>query len=180
MMMEGSGIEKLLETVYGANTVNQMLGGKSISRALREHILVDGALKMKIIASFLPESEENDEGFSQDSGDEGRLSRQEVCDLEELFENTGKTDLFSEKLEYSTTLKKLSNLIGGKAKALEGFRTAKLWLQYMNYIDIMKYFIPAGRTGSWQDHLKATSKMLNLFAASGHHNYTKSARLYLR
>ena len=62
----------------------------------------------------------------------------------------------------------------------ESSRTAKLWIQYTRYIDIVKYFIPAKRTGNWQNHLASTAKMLNLFAATGHSNYAKSARLYLQ
>ena len=34
MIMEGSGLAKVMGTVYGSNTVGQMLCGKSISRAL--------------------------------------------------------------------------------------------------------------------------------------------------
>ena len=47
-------------------------------------------------------------------------------------------------------------------------RTAKLWLQYMNYVEISKSFIRASRTGDWCLHLSSISKMLNLFAATGH------------
>ena len=36
------------------------------------------------------------------------------------------------------------------------------------------------RTGDWNLHLVSVSKMLNLFAATGHINYAKSARLYLQ
>ena len=40
--------------------------------------------------------------------------------------------------------------------------------------------IAAKRTGNWQNHPDATVEMLNLFVATGHINYAKSARLYLR
>ena len=62
----------------------------------------------------------------------------------------------------------------------ESSRTAKFWIQYICYIDIVKYFIAAERTGNWQNHLGSTAKMLNLFAVTGHSNYAKSARLYLQ
>ena len=41
-------------------------------------------------------------------------------------------------------------------------RTAKLWVQYMRYVDII------------------TSKMLYLYAATGNINYAKSVRQYLQ
>ncbi|KAG1687917.1 hypothetical protein GQR58_008201 [Nymphon striatum] len=59
-------------------------------------------------------------------------------------------------------------------------RTSKLWIQYIKYVDIIKMFVTAERTGKWQDHLEAVRKMLNLFAPTGHIHYAKSARLYLQ
>ena len=166
MVMEGSGLEKALETVYGNNTVTQMLGGKSISRALRGHFLVDSALKIKLITPIL------------DSVD--GLTEQEKRCLKDLFENTDGNYLFSDEVEMSAVLTKLRGLIERKIESLKDFRTAKLWVQYMNYIDVIKFFMRAERCGNWNDHLTAVSKMLNLFAAAGHYNYAKCARLYLQ
>ena len=59
-------------------------------------------------------------------------------------------------------------------------RTAKLWKSYLKYIAIIKKSITAERTSNWPLHLEATKKMLNLFAATGHRNCAKSARLYVR
>ncbi|KAG1672542.1 hypothetical protein GQR58_015942 [Nymphon striatum] len=59
-------------------------------------------------------------------------------------------------------------------------RTAKLWMMYMEMIDILKMFIKAERTGNWKQHLVAISLMLPYLAASGHNLYTKSAQLYLQ
>ena len=59
-------------------------------------------------------------------------------------------------------------------------RTSKLWIQYLEYISILKLFIYAERTGNWNVHLLANSQTLNLFSATGHWNYAKSSRLYLR
>ena len=59
-------------------------------------------------------------------------------------------------------------------------RTAKLWLQYMAMVDILKKFIRAERTGNFNLHLEATNDMLPYFAAAGHNSYLKSAQLYLQ
>ena len=50
----------------------------------------------------------------------------------------------------------------------------------MHYIHIVKAFIFAERTSNWELHLEVLSGMLNLFAATGHINYAKSACLYLQ
>ena len=39
-LMEGSGIENILQLLYGESTVTQMLGGKAVSRVLRGHTMV--------------------------------------------------------------------------------------------------------------------------------------------
>ena len=44
----------------------------------------------------------------------------------------------------------------------------------------MKQFIRAERTGNWQNHLMVVRQMLNLFSATAHFQYAKSARLYLQ
>ena len=59
-------------------------------------------------------------------------------------------------------------------------RTAKLWILYSNYIEIVRLYIHAERTSDWEMHLHATGKMLNLFAATGHIHYAKSCRMYLQ
>ena len=43
-LMAGSGLQEVLQVVYASNTVNHMLSGKAVSRALRGHLLVDAAL----------------------------------------------------------------------------------------------------------------------------------------
>ena len=50
----------------------------------------------------------------------------------------------------------------------------------MVYVDIVNQFIYAERTSNWELHLSSISKMLNLFAATGHSNYAKSERLSLQ
>ena len=56
-------------------------------------------------------------------------------------------------------------------------RTAKLWLQCMDYIEVMEDFICCERLGMRDGHLNAVIALLNLFAATCHIHYAKSARL---
>ena len=59
--------------------------------------------------------------------------------------------------------------------SLKSSRTATLWLQYMDMVDILRKYIQAERTGNWELHLQAVSEMLPYLAASGHNKYMKSA-----
>ena len=54
-VMKGSGLEELLETLYGENAVQHMMSGKAVSRALRGHFLVEAALTNKLVSNFLPQ-----------------------------------------------------------------------------------------------------------------------------
>ena len=44
----------------------------------------------------------------------------------------------------------------------------------------MKQFIRAERTRNWQNYLMVVRQILNLFSATAHFQYAKSARLYLQ
>ena len=58
-------------------------------------------------------------------------------------------------------------------------RTVRLWLYYMQCVDLLKLFLCAERTGDWLLHLNIVQEMLPVFAATDHMNYAKSARVYL-
>ena len=62
----------------------------------------------------------------------------------------------------------------------ESSRTAALWIQYMNMIDILRSFIRAERTSNWELHLRTLTEMLPYLVAAGHNLYVKCARLYLQ
>ena len=64
--------------------------------------------------------------------------------------------------------------------ALKECRTAGLWLQYMDMVDLLRNFIKSERTGDWNLNLQVLYDMLPYMAASGHHHYTKSIYLYLQ
>ena len=49
-LMAGSGLQEVLQVVYVSNTVNHMLSGKAVSRALRRHLLGDAALHTILLA----------------------------------------------------------------------------------------------------------------------------------
>ena len=59
-------------------------------------------------------------------------------------------------------------------------RTAKLWMQYIEYVSIMRQFAQAARSCDWNLNLIFLQRILNLSAATGHINYVKSGCLYLQ
>ena len=135
-------------------------------------------------------SDETDETASDDyeldvdicaTDNEKSFNEEEIKKLSKLYEVVKAGKATSENILNSAELKKLKkNITDLKIQLAEQSRTAQLWLQYLEYIQVLKLFYRAERTGNWELHLFAVRKMINLFAATGHINYAKCARLYLQ
>ena len=97
---------------------------------------------------------------------------QQIHDLYKVVED--KSIPVSSIAECKELLKLEECLLKYKELLAENSRIAKLWLQYM------KLFIQAERTGNWTLHLVAVGRMMNLFAATGHIYYARSSHLYLQ
>ena len=161
--MPGSDIERIFQNINGEKAVKHILTGKAVSRANRAHILMESAL-IVILQEFSLAKDDS----SVDLGDiknlyERVISKNETC----IFENNSLQNLSLQVEESKTELRGQS-------------RTAKLWLQYIDYVEICQLFIRATRTADWELHLFSTSKMLNLFAATDHVHYAKRDRIYLQ
>ena len=60
-------------------------------------------------------------------------------------------------------------------------RTPSLWCLYHYMVMTIKIFIRAERMCDFTLHLSCiTNRMLHVFAAAGHYNYAKAARLYVQ
>ena len=107
----------------------------------------------------------------------------DVIDLHKIQEMYD--DLLAGKLTDGSTfltnaLTRMSTDMEAKKDSMKDLRTAKLWLQYMDMIDIVRKFIKSERTGDWKLHLQVLQDMLPFLAASGHNLYTKSIYVYLQ
>ena len=67
----------------------------------------------------------------------------------------------------------LQNITTAK-ESMQNFQTGKLWLQYMEMVDILRKLLKGERTGNWKLHMQAMYDLLPYLAASGHNLYTKS------
>ena len=63
---------------------------------------------------------------------------------------------------------------------MKNLRSAQLWLQYMDMIEILRNFIRSECIGDWTIHLKTLCDMLPYLAAAGHNSYNKSIYVYLQ
>ena len=162
---------------------------------------MEGALVNKLISALLPCELESNLICSESEGDSGaddvvdamtnppifesdkensngapKLNSNEVRKICEFYQGFQKGSMSISEIAESTEVLKLEEcLVKHKALLGEQSPTAKLWLQYIEYIETLKLFIRAERSGNWSLHLVAVMRMLNLFAATGHINYAKSA-----
>ena len=158
-IMGNTGLSNILETICNDNSVVHILGGKAVSRALRAHFIVDQCLS--ILIAEKTKCFKDDQSFS--------LLHEMYYDLKKgkvNIENNAKNeDLLNLKSHFVTVREELSS----------NSRTAALWILYQDLINLVRDFID-----DWLLHIDSVSNSLPIFAAAGHHNYTKSTYLYLQ
>jgi len=177
-LMGGLGLEDIFRLCYGRDTVPHLMTGKAYAIALRGHILVDGALMHKLLSLVVASSSSD----LSCAGDE-QITSEEMSQIQAVYESVLANNIDasdSTALNCASLVKPECAINDIKRKLMALSRTARLWLLYMDYVLIVKIFILAKRTGDWHLHLAVTGRMLNLFAATGHHNYAHCARLYLQ
>ena len=113
-----------------------------------------------------------------------RLDEKEFHFLEGTYEKAITKELLMSQIENVTSSEEYIDLTAKieiiKNELKRKSWTSKFFLSYKQYVEVMLEFIAAERTSDWNLHLQSVSKMLNLFAATGHGNYAKTARLYLQ
>ena len=107
------------------------------------------------------------------------LNDEDVAITEEIYENVYENNDLLDATSVRC-LGRVEEVLEKLFATYRNYRTANYWIRYIQYVGIIKQYIQAERTGDWNLHLATVSKMLNLFAATGHLHYTKSARMYLQ
>jgi len=93
-----------------------------------------------------------------------------------LFDKLTGKKVSAEEASAAGVLSMIQECVRRKKDVLaERSRTAALWIQYLEMVDIMRSFIKAERTANWELHLEALTRMLPYLAASGHNLYVKWA-----
>ena len=160
--------------MYAPNTVPHILSGKAYSRAIRGHMLLESVIYDLLMLDAAVDGIDN-------SDDNLILTSDEYTAIQGLH-----TSIISSKaapintLQLSALQKTKRTIIEHQKNRLQGQRTAALWLQYLDMIAILRKFIKAERTGSWDQHQEAVYDVLPFFISSGHNIYAKSAWLYLQ
>ena len=185
-LMKGSGIKNLLQVIYASNTVDHILSGKAVSRAVRGHCIVDASLlsllAAKVISVTLP-AENTDPELSIESDDVATTSTYDatkdpksvstevtqshaVQDLADLMNQLLSGETSTDNIKQNRTVSKTLANVSCEERNLSSTKTASLWFQYMQMVDMHQKFIKAEGLGDWDLHLQSPYEMLTFFAAS--------------
>lgn len=146
-VMNGSGIEELLSTVYASNSIVHILSGHSYSRSIRAFFLVQEAITHLALQHEL------------------QFSDKDISYLQNVFNSFDAST--SEEVE-DPLLKKIEYKLNEQFNKFKSkSRTARLWVQFWQMVDIVKNFIKAERSGDWSMHLLCVAKMIPYFYATG-------------
>ncbi|CAG2196688.1 unnamed protein product [Mytilus edulis] len=173
-LMSNTGLKEMLELIYAPNAVTHILSGKAVARAFRGHMLVDTALYCLLIADIF-----NIDVSKLLEEPNSTLETTEMKEIDKLYSQLSSGELSASEAGESDVLKNLEATVRRKTEILKQSRTAKLWLQYSEMVQVLRQFIKAERTGNWPLHLQSIQEMLPFLAASGHNLYTKTAYVYL-
>ena len=118
MLMRGSGLADLLEEVYSEVTVKDMMAGKAVSRAIREHLLTEGDLISLLLESLIEGGKIDISAFEPFSKKplDGVLTEKDFISFTETQEFRSVDQILKDTLD---TMR-------------EKCRTAKLWCEYQH------------------------------------------------
>ena len=111
--------------------------------------------------------------------DELMFSNETVGHLWEMYDSISTNNIASNDVASDNELSEIHNLFSDLKFLQRTSRTGKLWIQYMDFVLIIRMFIRAERTENWNLHIHATEQMMPYFAANGHDKYTKATAKYL-
>jgi len=164
VLMAGSGLAEVMQCCYAPNSVKHILSGKAYSRAVRAHFLVESAATIILMESLMSCGK-----FKEETGE-----------INTFYNRIVSSGYNSEVDKFPDSFYVFERaLVEWKTELAAKSRTAKLWINYLHYVSLLKQLIRAERTADWELHLSSISQMVNLFAATGHNNYAKCARLYV-
>ena len=160
--MKNSGLLQVFSSIYAENSAKKMIEGKQYERAMRAHDLLSTVLKKKILNQITIDKQCLDLIEKKYNS----IIEKSLGDLK---------DLEKDDKEISIIIKKFEDL----CKVLSTCQLNKLWLLYIDMVDLLHTNLMAERLGYWDMYLKSLKEMLPYFAGCGHNNYTRSVYWFL-
>ena len=142
VIMAGSGLEEMWETVYAKNSVVHMMNGRAHARGIRAHFISQSALTTLLLGSSTV-----DDSLKKD--------------VETYFVPLLDNSATLEDIEHSNALHDIDDLRSTRlAEVCSSGRTEKLLVQCFKLVAIIGLFIRAERCGDWQLHVHSVWLMI--------------------
>ena len=155
--MAGTCLRELLEVIFAGNTVSHTLSGQAVARAIRGHLLLDSVLHTRLLCYVF----ETKLSLSSDN------VPVELDAIADLYDDLVSSKTTMQEVEASVGLQALQIKLDMFTETLQSkYLTAKLWLEYMEMVNIMRAFIRSERTGYWSLHLRTLQDMLHVVITS--------------
>ena len=88
------------------------------------------------------------------------MSSEDVfTEVRQLLSSMTDGTLKCEDLSYSPSLTEIQSKLTARKKELQSHRTSRLWLQYLDIINLLKMHRNAERTGQWEEQLHVLKSM---------------------
>ncbi len=121
-LMKGTGLQRILEVVYGESTVVHMMTGKSVQRSFRGHLLVDKCLNYMIVSYMVKLNPKLAELVDKS---------------EEMYYSLLAGEMTLESILTSDTVTTIKlELDQMKAKLYNRSKTSQLWINYQKMLQI--------------------------------------------
>ena len=182
---------------------HSIISGKAVQRAFIGLLLVDLALSAMIVsdefnvkapclapAQDIPEMEDESSNALLDqivheaettrSEDTGETTPTDNEAVGNMFDEVLTGKVTAEEACMSQELTRIIERLEVKKQSIPASRTVKLWLQFMNMMDILRMFLKGERMGIWALHIQAIYEMMPYLAASGQNLYTKCIHVHLQ
>ena len=150
-IMKGSGLEEVIGQCYAEVTVKDIMKGKAFNRAIRAHSIVHRALFYLLIEDKVDSTLTNDEKISLVSYHQRLSDKEDPCEVKDLEEQ----ELFE----------KLRDIIHEAKVGRNESKTSKLWLQYLDMLDILFELYRGERIGDVKQSTSAKKHILPYLAA---------------
>lgn len=108
-LMEGSGLDEIMQLIYAKDTVPHLLSGKAYARASRAHLIISTALYLVLFAELF--------GCHDDSIGISQSERESLRNLYQMMKE-GSNVIDIDALNNSFELKKFKKVIDGKSIVL--------------------------------------------------------------
>jgi len=154
-VMKGSGLEEIMGLLYRTNTVGHVLSGKAFARSVKGHFIIHDALMQLLLLTVLKDRYEADRNqlFCADDV---------IAAVSHMYEQCwkDKVDVHDCSIIDSEVLTDVQQQLEDLKRSLASqSRTCRLWLQYTEHIDLVKFFILSERTSDWFLHLATSGNM---------------------